>query len=75
MMSTPPPGSGAVAAKRVTAQRTEEKRGRDRTWVFIEMLCAVLAVTGVPVNQDLCDGRSKKAVSYTHLTLPTIYSV
>jgi hypothetical protein len=37
---------------------TEEKRGRGRAWVYIEMLCAVLAVTGV--NQDLCDGRSKK---------------
>ena len=58
MMSTPPPGSGAVTAKRVTAKRGEEKRGRGRAWVFIEMLCAVLAVTGV--NQDLYDGRSKK---------------
>jgi len=58
MLSTPTPDSGAVAAKRVAAKRGEDKRGRGRAWVFIEMLCAVFAVTGV--NQDLCDGRSEK---------------
>ena len=57
MLTTPPCGS-VKAAKCVAAKRTEEKRGRGRAWVYIEMLCAVLAVTGV--NQDLCDGRSKK---------------
>jgi len=52
------PCGSVKAAKCVAAKRTEEKRGRGRAWVYIEMLCAVLAVTGV--NQDLCDGRSKK---------------
>jgi hypothetical protein len=57
MLTTSPCGS-VKTAKFVTTKRTEEKRGRGRAWVYIEMLCAVLAVTGV--NQDLCHGRSKK---------------
>ena len=31
--------------------------------------------TAVPTGFTLCDGNGGTAVSYTHLTLPTIYSV
>ena len=58
MISTPPPCGSVVASKLAAAKRAEDKRFRGPAWVFIEMLCAVLAVTGV--NQDLCDGRSKR---------------
>jgi hypothetical protein len=45
-MSTPPP------------PEVERKQGRGTAWVFIEMLCAFLAVSGV--NMKLTDGRAKK---------------
>jgi hypothetical protein len=39
-------------------RRAEKKKGRGTAWVFIEMLCAFLAVSGV--NMKLCDGRAKR---------------
>jgi hypothetical protein len=36
----------------------ERKQARGTAWVFIEMLCAFLAVSGV--NMKLADGRTKK---------------
>ena len=46
MSETPPPG------------QNHRKHGRGTAWVFIEMLCAFLAVAGV--NMMLADGRAKK---------------
>ncbi len=45
MPTTPPP-------------ETERKQDRDTDWVFIEILCAFLVVTGM--NTNLTDGRTKK---------------
>jgi hypothetical protein len=60
MLTTPPCGS----VKGCQVRRREEDRGEvreNRAWVYIEMMCAVLTVTGV--NQDLCDGRSKERLT------------
>ena len=46
MSETPPP------------EEHHRKHGRDTVWVFIEMLCAFLAVAGV--NMMLADGRAKE---------------
>ncbi len=62
MLTTPPCGS-VKAAKCVAAKRTEEKRGRGRAWVYIEMLCSVLAVTGV--NQDLTHNKGELFLKIT----------
>ena len=46
MSETPPP------------EQNHRKHGRGTAWVFIEMLCAFLAVAGV--SMMLADGRAKK---------------
>ena len=43
---------------RLFAQRAEKRQGRGTAWVFIEMLCAFLAVA--LVNMKLADGRAKR---------------
>jgi hypothetical protein len=49
MPTTPPP-------------QVERKQGRDTTWVFIEILCAFLVVSGV--NMKLSDDRAKEYLDY-----------
>ena len=45
MPSTPPPPPQAVASKIAQAKRAEQTQGRVPTFVFIEMMCALLTVS------------------------------
>jgi hypothetical protein len=67
MSTTPPPSPSEVSYKVACFQRVEKKTGRGTGWVFIEMLCAFLTVTGV--NMKVADGPDKReTLSYQNDT-------